>query len=150
MSHPPQTLPSSLHLLPPKVSTASRYSSVFQAPLPAVQGLQRPLVICRSPALPLTVLSLQLPQICACLYGEPSLPPGHLPESPPPVSPKTSCHAFKAESWIQKIPVPFFLPPRPALPGDPRPQTELKKGDLGECVVFQPRFSPTQLQHAAP
>lgn len=36
----------------------------------------------------------------------------------------------KANPQIPKIPVPFFPPfPRPAMPGDPRPRSELRRGD---------------------
>lgn len=36
----------------------------------------------------------------------------------------------KANPQIPKIPVPFFPPfPRPARPGDPRPQSELRRGN---------------------
>lgn len=143
-SHPPDSLllwisQASLELLPaPGTAQSSRrFSGQPQPAAPPSTCGGPPLFSHPCPRFPRT-------QPLFLRRAEPLPGPVTFPrESPPPVPPKTS-DAFQSQSSDSpnsSSVLPSF--PRPALPGDPRPQSELRRGNKQEgrgapAPVFPP------------
>lgn len=89
---------------------------------------------------------LASPGLSLCSHGKPSPSPARSPSPGSPRLPFPPKRATlpRADPQVPKTPVPFFPPlPRPAPPGAPRPQSELRRGKpAGGQGCSSPGFSP--------